>query len=33
MGHYISYIKNEEGKWFEFNDSLVNTFNPTNIET
>jgi hypothetical protein len=33
MGHYISYIKNEDNKWFEFNDSLVNTFNPTNIET
>lgn len=33
MGHYISYIKNEEGKWFQFNDSLVNPFNPTNIET
>ena len=32
MGHYISYIKSNEGKWFEFNDSLVNTFNPANIE-
>jgi ubiquitin carboxyl-terminal hydrolase 34 len=31
-GHYISYIKNPEGKWLEFNDSFVNTFNPTNIE-
>jgi ubiquitin C-terminal hydrolase len=32
MGHYISYIKNEEGKWHEYNDSLINTFNSTNIE-
>ena len=33
MGHYISYIKNFEGKWLEFNDSLVSTFNPTNIDS
>ena len=33
MGHYISYIKNEEGKWHEYNDSMISTFNPTNIET
>lgn len=32
MGHYISYIKNDNGKWFEFNDSLINSFNPANIE-
>ena len=32
MGHYISYIKNDDGKWFEFNDSIINTFNPANIE-
>lgn len=32
MGHYISYIKNEEGKWLQFNDSLVNTFSAANIE-
>ena len=32
MGHYLSYIKNDEGKWFEFNDSLINTFNAMNIE-
>jgi|JI6StandDraft_1071083.scaffolds.fasta_scaffold690529_1 ubiquitin C-terminal hydrolase len=33
MGHYISYIKNEDGKWFEFNDSLINIFNAANIES
>lgn len=33
MGHYISYIKNHEGKWFEFNDSIVNSFNPANIDS
>jgi ubiquitin carboxyl-terminal hydrolase 34 len=32
QGHYISYIKNEAGKWFEFNDSLINSFNAANIE-
>lgn len=44
MGHYISYIKapptedegskgkSTPGKWIEINDSIVNTFNPSNIE-
>lgn len=32
-GHYISYIKTEENKWLEFNDSLVSSFNPNNIES
>lgn len=32
MGHYISYIKTESGKWLEFNDSVVNVFNPTLID-
>lgn len=30
-GHYISYIKTDQNKWLEFNDSLVTTFNPMNI--
>jgi ubiquitin C-terminal hydrolase len=32
-GHYISYIKIEENKWLEFNDSIVMTFNQNNIES
>ena len=32
-GHYISYIKTENNKWYEFNDSLINVFNPSNIES
>jgi ubiquitin carboxyl-terminal hydrolase 9/24 len=32
MGHYMSYSKGKEGKWLEFNDSIVNNFNPINIE-
>ena len=32
-GHYMSYIKNSDGKWFEMNDSIINTFNPSNIES
>ena len=33
QGHYISYIKNNDGKWFQYNDSMINTFNPNNIES
>ena len=32
-GHYISYIKVDENKWLEFNDSIVSNFKPANIET
>ncbi len=32
-GHYLSYIKIEENKWVEFNDSIVTSFSQSNIET
>ena len=32
-GHYISYIKTENNKWYEFNDSIINTFHLSNIES
>ena len=32
-GHYISYIKQNNDKWVEFNDGLVMSFNSTSIET
>jgi ubiquitin C-terminal hydrolase len=34
-GHYYSFIKEREGgeSWFEFNDHVVNSFNPDNIPT
>lgn len=30
-GHYISYVKNEDGNWYKFNDSIVSTMSPDNI--
>ena len=32
-GHYISYIKIEENKWVEFNDSVVMSFSQSSIES
>lgn len=32
-GHYISYIKTNDNKWIEFNDSQVTAFNPANMES
>jgi ubiquitin C-terminal hydrolase len=30
-GHYISYIKIDENKWVEFNDSIAASFSEVNI--
>jgi ubiquitin carboxyl-terminal hydrolase 8 len=30
-GHYTAYVKNANGKWYEFNDTLVNEVNEENI--
>jgi ubiquitin C-terminal hydrolase len=30
-GHYTAYIKNANGKWYEFNDTLVHEVNPGHI--
>jgi ubiquitin C-terminal hydrolase len=27
-GHYYSYIKEKDGRWLEFNDTVVKEFNP-----
>jgi ubiquitin C-terminal hydrolase len=30
-GHYTAYIKNANGKWYEFNDTLVKEINETDV--
>jgi len=30
-GHYTSYVKNKNGKWYEFNDTLVREINTENL--
>jgi len=30
-GHYISYVKNEDGNWYKFNDTIVSTMSNTNV--
>jgi ubiquitin carboxyl-terminal hydrolase 34 len=30
-GHYISYIKTEDNRWLQFNDSLVSLFSVNSI--
>lgn len=32
-GHYTSYIKNANNKWYEFNDTIVNKIDESNIIT
>jgi hypothetical protein len=31
-GHYISFVKGEDGRWFEFNDNVVTPFYPDNTQ-
>ncbi len=31
-GHYISFIKTEENRWLQFNDSLISLFSAMSIE-
>jgi hypothetical protein len=33
FGHYYSYIKIQDEKWLEFNDSNIRDFDPKNLET
>jgi ubiquitin C-terminal hydrolase len=33
FGHYYSYCKNEEGKWYEFNDEIVKEIKESDIIT
>ena len=30
-GHYTAYVKNENGKWYEFNDTAVNEIAPAKV--
>jgi ubiquitin C-terminal hydrolase len=30
-GHYTAYIKNANGKWYEFNDTFVNEIKEENV--
>jgi ubiquitin C-terminal hydrolase len=32
-GHYISFVKNAEGNWHEFDDEVVTPFNPNHNST
>ena len=31
-GHYYSFIENQDGNWFEFNDEKVSEFDIKNLE-
>lgn len=33
FGHYYSYCKNENGKWYEYNDEMVREINENNLVT
>lgn len=30
-GHYISFVEDKHGKWYQFNDERVTEFNPAKI--